>query len=185
MEIKPKSIFRRGAEDGVKFGIYLSAMFMFVALSTTLPLLGYLSTLMALAVPVYAFFTLRKGYIENGCFYTFSELWTYGIVLFACGALIMAATIVVYTSWINPGFIHEQCQIAITAYKSLNDPMATEIVSTLEKVMEQNLLPSPTQLAGNLFSFSVFSGSILSIILAPIIRFFKPKNNGANNSFKQ
>ena len=185
MEIKPKSVFRRGAEDGAKFGIYLSVMFIFVALSTTLPLLGYLSTLMALAVPIYAFFTLRRGYIENGCFYTFSELWTYGIMLFACGALIMAVTIVAYTTWINPGFIYQQCQIAIEAYKSLNDPTATEIVSALEKVMEQNLLPTPTQLAGNLFSFSVFSGSILSIILAPIIRFFKPKDYGANNSFKQ
>ncbi|MBR5332423.1 MAG: DUF4199 domain-containing protein [Muribaculaceae bacterium] len=185
MEIKPKSIFRRGAEDGAKFGIYLSVLFIFVAYSLNVPLLGYLSTFMALGVPVYAYITLSKGYRENGCFYTFAEMWTYGIVLFACGALIMAMTIVVYTSWINPEFIYEQCQIAIEAYKSLNNPMATEIVSTLEKVMEQNLLPSPTQLAGNLFSFSVFSGSILTIIITPIIRYFNNRMKRNGNSIKQ
>ena len=179
MEIKPKSVFRRGAEDGIWFGLYLSIMFIFTALATTIPFIGFLSTIMALAVPVYAFITLRKGFIENGCFYTFSEIWTHGIVLFACGTLIMALTIVVYMTWIDPNFIYDQCIIAINTYKTIGGEMGNEVASTLEKAIEQNLLPTPISLAGNILSFSIFSGSILSMILAPIIRFFRPKKNNS------
>lgn len=184
MDIKPKSVFRRGAEDGVKFGIYLSIMFLCVAFSTSVPLLGFLSTFMALGVPVFAYITLNKGYRDNGCFYKFPEMWTYGIVLFACGAMIMALTIVVFTSWIYPTFIYDQCQIAIDAYRSLNNPSANEIAASLQKVADQKLLPSPFTIAWNIFTFSVFSDSILSMIFAPIIRFFNDRKK-RNNPLQQ
>lgn len=175
MEIKPKSVFRRGAEDGIWFGLFLSVLFIFTATSIGMPLLGHFATLMALGVPVYAYFTLRKGFIENGCFYTFSEMWTYGIMLFLCGSLVMAMTAVVYLSWINPSFIYDQCQLAISIYRQMGGTTGNEIASTLEKAIEQGMLPSPISLSGNLISFSVFSGSILSIILSLIIRHFNCK----------
>ena len=65
-KFKHKSVFRRGAEDGVWFGIYLSALFIFSALSLNVPFLGNIATLMSLGVPVYVFYILRKGYIDNG-----------------------------------------------------------------------------------------------------------------------
>ncbi len=185
MNINPKSVFRRGAEDGAWFGLYLSVMFIFVAYSMTVPLLGHLATLMALGVPIYTFITLRKGFIDNGCFYTFAELWTYGIMLFACGSLIMAATIILYISGIYPTFIYDQCQIAIDAYKSIGGEMGNEIASTLEKAIELKQLPTPFELATNILSFNVFSGSILSIILAPIIRHFRPKGGRTQNFTNQ
>ncbi len=175
MEIKPKSVFRRGAEDGIWFGLYLSVLFIFTAASIGMPLLGHFATLMALGVPVYVYFTLRKGFIENGCFYTFSEMWTYGIILFLCGSLIMAMTVVVYMSWVDPSFIYDQCQLAISIYRQMGGATGNEIASTLEKAIEQGMLPSPVSLAGNLISFSVFSGSILTMILSPIIRHFNRK----------
>ena len=61
MSIVAKSVFRRGAEDGVWFGIYLSVLFVLSILQ--IPFLGLLGLIMALAVPVYVFFVLRKGYI--------------------------------------------------------------------------------------------------------------------------
>lgn len=177
MNINPKSVFRRGAEDGIWFGLYLSVMFVLVATSMTVPLLGHIATLMALGVPIYTFITLRKGFVDNGCFYTFSELWTYGIVLFACGSLIMAMTMIVYLSWLYPSFIYDQCLIAIDTYKSIGGEMGNEIASTLEKVIELNQLPTPFELSTNILSFNVFSGSILSMILSPIIRISRPKND--------
>lgn len=187
MEIKPKSVFRRGAEDGIWFGLYLSVLFIFAAVAINIPLLGHIATLMALAVPVYTFFTLRRGFIDNGYFYTFSEVWTHGLTLFLCGTLIMALTIVVYLTWINPSFIYDQCQIAITAYKQIGGEMGNEIAATLEKAINQKLLPSPLSIASNLISLGVFSGSILSMILAPFIRLCRPKqkNNENNNNITQ
>ena len=125
---------------------------------------------------------------ENGYFYTFSEVWTHGLTLFLCGTLIMALTIVVYLTWINPSFIYDQCQIAITAYKHIGGEMGNEIASTLEKAMNQKLLPTPISLASNLISLGVFSGSILSMILAPFIRLCRPKqksNENENNLTQQ
>lgn len=185
MNINPKSVFRRGAEDGAWFGLYLSVMFIFVAKSMAVPLLGHIATLMALFVPIYTFITLRRGFIDNGCFYTFAELWTYGIMLFACGSLIMAMVITVYINGFYPTFIYDQCQIAIDAYKGIGGEMGNEIASTLEKAIELKQLPTPFDLATNIFSFNVFSGSILSMILAPIIRYFRPKDKGGQNFTNQ
>ena len=181
MNINPKSVFRRGAEDGAWFGLYLSVMFIFVANSMTVPFLGHIATLMAISVPIYTFITLRKGYIDNGCFYTFAELWTYGIMLFACGSLIMATAIILYLYEVYPTFIYDQCQIAINTYKSIGGEIGNEIASTLEKLIEHKQLPTPFELATNILSFNVFSGSILSMILAPIIRYFRPKEKGKQN----
>lgn len=177
MEIKPKSVFRRGAEDGIWFGLYLSVLFFLSAIAINYPLLGHIATFMALAVPVYTFMTLRRGFIENGYFYTFSEVWTHGLTLFLCGSLIMALTMVVYMTWINPSFIFDQCQLAITAYKQIGGEMGNQVADTLETAMKQHLLPSPISLAGNLISLGVFSGSILSMILAPFIRLARPKQD--------
>lgn len=185
MNINPKSVFRRGAEDGIWFGLYLSVMFVLVALSMSTPLLGHIATLMTLFVPIYTFITLRKGFIDNGGFYTFAELWTYGIVLFACGSLIMAVTMIVYLSWLYPSFIYDQCQIAIDTYKSIGGEMGNEIATTLEKAIEFNQLPTPFELATNILSFNVFSGSILSMILSPIIRFSRTKDKKGQNFTNQ
>ena len=176
-KFKHKSVFRRGAEDGVWFGIYLSALFIFSALSLNVPFLGNIATLMSLGVPVYVFFILRKGYIENGYFYTFSEMWTHGIILFFCGSLFMAASVVMYMKWINPNFIVDLFQTAIDAYRQIGNATGNEIASTFENAIKQNALPTSFSLAGNLISFSVFSGSILSIILTIIIRRITPKKD--------
>lgn len=185
MNINPKSVFRRGAEDGAWFGLYLSVMFVLVATSMEVPLLGHIATLMALCVPIYTFITLRRGFIDNGCFYTFAELWTYGIMLFACGSLIMATVIILYIYGFYPTFIYDQCQIAIDSYKSIGGEMGNEIASTLEKAIEYKQLPTPFDLATNILSFNVFSGSILSMILAPIIRYFRPKDKSGQNFTNQ
>lgn len=177
---KPKSTFKRGAEDGAWFGLFLSLLFFFSANALSIPLLGHIATLMALCVPVLTFFFLRKGYIQNGFYSTFSEIWTHGIIIFTCGSLIMALTIVIYTNWINPYFIIEQCNIAINAYRSMGDT-GTEIAKTLEEVIKQKMLPSPISIATNIISFSVFSGSILSMILASIIKAIYKKRKNDNH----
>ena len=177
-KFKHKSVFRRGAEDGLGFGIYLSLLFIFNAVAIDVPLLGSFALLMALAVPVYTYITLRKGFVQNGYFYTFSEVWTHGIVLFLCGTLIMAATMAAYMTWINPNFIYEQCQIAITAYRQIDEET---IASGLELMMKEGALPSPLSMAWSMITFGVFSGSILSLILSPIIRHFRPKENNDDN----
>ena len=155
------------------FGIYLSALFIFSALSLNVPFLGNIATLMSLGVPIYVFYILRKGYIDNGYFYTFSEMWPHGIVLFFCGSLFMAASVIVYMKWVNPYLF----QTAIDTCRQVGGAAANEIASTLEKALDQNVLPTPFSLAGNLISFSVFSGSILSIILTLIIRHFTRKKD--------
>ena len=184
IDFKHKSVLRRGAEDGVSFGVYLSALFMFAAFSSKLPILGHISSIMALAVPVYTFITLRKGFVRNGYFYTFSEVWTHGIILFLCGTLILATTIVVYISWFNPTFIYDQCQLAITAYQQIGGPIGTEMASSLEMIIKNGMLPTPLSIAGNIISFGVFSGSILSLLLTPVIRYFRPKDIDRNKSTK-
>lgn len=169
MEIKPKSVFRRGAEDGTWFGIYLSVLFILSAVSIKISILGLLAFIMALAVPIYAYIILRKGFIQNGCLYTFFEVWTHGIVLFACGSLIMALTMVIYLNWVNPSFIVEQSKAIVSLYNDLGGDWKT-MAQVVEQAINQGLLPTPISMASDIISLGIFSGSMLTLILTPFIR---------------
>ena len=175
MKITPKSVFRRGAENGAFFGIYLSLFFIFTTTSLQIPLLGHIASIMAILVPVYIYFTLRKGFVENGCFYTFTEVWTHGIIIFACGSLIMATTIVAYLTWIEPSFFIKLYDILKNTGKA-----ESEITKMLGYAIQQNLLPSPISFAKDIITISIFSGSILSIILTPFVRRVSNTRNSTN-----
>ena len=155
MEIKPKSVFRRGAEDGTWFGIYLSVLFILSAVSIKISILGLLAFIMALAVPIYAYIILRKGFIQNGCFYTFFEVWT--------------LTMVIYLNWVNPSFIVEQSKAIVSLYNDLGGDWKT-MAQVVEQAINQGLLPTPISMASDIISLGIFSGSMLTLILTPFIR---------------
>ncbi|MDE6309622.1 MAG: hypothetical protein K2L81_05445, partial [Muribaculaceae bacterium] len=91
-----KTGVRRGAEQGLLMGVWLSATFVVAASSLWVNALSLLALLMMSAVPVMVYFMLRRTYIKDYCCTLYSELWMQGIMVFIGGSIIMASVSYLY-----------------------------------------------------------------------------------------
>lgn len=168
----PKSVYRRGADDGFIFGLYLSLMFVLQAISLEHnSLIASLTALiLVLGVPVIIYIFLRRGYIADGRRSQFSAMWLHGICIFFFGSLLMALTAYIYLRVINPAFISHTFEILRAAYTELGTESALIIAKTIEEIQTQHLYPTAVEIAVQIIWLAVFSGSLLSMFEALIIR---------------
>ena len=175
-EQQAKSVYRRGADDGFIFGVYLSLMFILEAMAFVhgAPVLSLLALIMIFAVPVVIYFFLRRAYIAEGRLSRFSALWLQGICTFFFGSLLMALTSYIYMRLIHPGFIPEVFGTLREAYDMVDSEEARKMVRWIEYVQEHNLYPPAAELAVNFIWLAVFTGSLLSMILSFVIKYINP-----------
>lgn len=166
----PQSPYKRGADQGFYFGIYLSVMFIASVAGTGMPLLGLAGMLMALGVPFIIFRFLRRTYIEEQYTSNLSALWMQGIVIFACGALIHSVIAIIYLKWIDPTFIINQIDRVIELYDNLDTPSATTVADTLRRIVSAGAVPSATAIVVEMVWLAIFSGSILSLLMSILVR---------------
>lgn len=177
MAYQQKSVYRRGADDGLFFGVYLIALFFATAYSLTMPFVGLLSTILMLAVPVVIYRFLRRAHIERDGKSQFSELWLHGIVIFFCGGLIVSVVALIYMKWFEPNFIVNQAKIAIQIWEEANVPQAGEMAKVLNQAIEQKMIPTPINVVIEMLWLQVFTGSLLSMLLSAIIKSIKIKRH--------
>lgn len=103
-----KSPYRRGADDGFLFGIYLTVMFFASIFAGSFAPLSLLALVMMVSVPVVIYRFMRSYHRSLGPSGTFAMLWMQGVMIFFCGMLIAGTALVVYMKWIHPGFVVEQ-----------------------------------------------------------------------------
>ena len=77
-----QSPYRRGADDGLWFGLYLSVMFFSSILSGRVAMLSLLSLVLVVCVPVVIYFFMRAYDRRLGPAGTFPMLWMQGVVIF-------------------------------------------------------------------------------------------------------
>lgn len=165
MAVERKSIFKRGAEQGAMMGLYLSVLFLCMVISLKAPLLGVIAMVMILGVPFVTYYFLRRSYVSDMGMTKFSELWTQGIIIFACGSLIMAAVSLIYTKFIEPNFIFNCMNSAIEIlYES--DPSTADM---FQRILDQGKLPSAADFAMEYIWLGIFSGSIVSMLMALLV----------------
>ena len=163
-----KSIYTRGAEDGAWMGLLFVAA---VALQT-LGQGSLLATLMAdallVAVPAVLWVMLRRSYRYDRLLTTFSGLWMHGIMVFLCGSLILGLGACMYMRFINPGFIYAQARLAVDLYSQI--PEFETFAQTLQKAIDRKLLPSPIMITFTVIWLGSFSGAMLSMIEAGLVK---------------
>ena len=164
------NVYRRGASDGALMGLVLCGIFASWALSMRMPLASLAFPLLCIAVPVLAYVQLRRGYRADLGTSTFSALWMHGICTFFFGSLLMAALSIVWLRWGEPGLINASLASAADVYARLDSPQAQKMASDVQKIIDMGLTPRPIDVALALLWAGVFSGSILSMIYAGIIR---------------
>lgn len=165
-----QSPYSRGAGFGARFGVYLSVLFFAMAYSLSVPLLSLVSLLMLAGVPPLIYMMLRKSYVADYGKTLFSSLWMEGIMIFFCGGLISSLVAVVYMTWIVPGYLHSQVDLMIDIYAGADWERGKELADMLERARRQHLIPSPINLAVDMLWLMVFSGSILSMLMALLVQ---------------
>lgn len=175
-QIKPRSPYKRGADWGAVFGIYLSALFFASSYSFDYPLASVASFLLIIGVPVFIFFALRRGYVEDRGTTIFSSLWVEGIAIFFFGGLIASLVAFVYMRWIEPDFIAGRLNAMIDVYSSVDVPNSDDVVEVLQAVRDRDLLPRPIEIIVDMLWLMVFTGSMLSMIISTLVPLKKVKN---------
>lgn len=165
-----KSVYRRGADDGFWFGLYLSVLFLISVHSIYSAIAGIFAFAMAIAVPVIIFFFLRRSYRADNFTSSFSALWLHGICIFFFGSLIAALTTYIYLRFINPAYINTIVDMAIEVYGSVDTPDAHEMTTVLQRAKDAHLLPTAGGTAVQVIWAGVFTGSLLSMLLSAIIK---------------
>lgn len=172
-----QSPYRRGADKGLYLGIWLIAMFFAMVYSIDVPLFGLLSVAMFLGVPVLVYRWLRRTFVEERGLTTLSSLWMQGIVIFACGSLINALVATVYLKWVRPDFIVNRIKDAIEFYSAVDDPSAQQAADLMQRIIDSHMVPSAVSVALETVWIAIFTGSLLSLLLALIARARKPHSD--------
>ncbi len=163
-----KSIYTRGAEDGAWMGLLfvVATTLQTASQGTVIP--NLVANIILLAVPAVLWFMLRRSYRYDRCLTTFSGLWMHGIMTFLCGSLILGLVAFLYMRFINPGFIYAQARLAVELYSQVPD--FENFAATLQKAIVRKLLPSPMTITFTIIWLGGFSGAMLSLIEAALVK---------------
>lgn len=176
--VKEKNPYKRGADDGVLMGILLIAVFLSMTLSYRYPLANWTGLLLCIAgVPLLTFFLLRRSYIKDNGLTIFSALWMQGIVMFFCATLILAMFVYVYLRLLNPTFLIDMLNHVADFYEAQATPQGHNISATIHALIHQNLVPSSISVAVETIWVGVFSGSLLSALMAWVVKLKMWKNS--------
>ncbi|MDE6642772.1 MAG: DUF4199 domain-containing protein [Muribaculaceae bacterium] len=174
MEVTVRSIYRRGADNGLLLGLYFCIMFGFSIAGERVQAVGFVSTLMMLGVPFLVYRFLRKTYVEQHGLTQFSALWTQGIIAFAGGGLILAFVVFIYIRFIDPQIIVRQLDSLINVYTEADNQRADDMITVLTNMRDMHLYPSARDIVVQLELLSIFSGSILSMLMSLLVRMKAP-----------
>jgi len=166
------NVYALGARQGLWAGAYFTATFLLQTVGSGSVFAMLLGNLMVLAVPFVLFGLLRRHFRDTDCRASFSEVWMHGIMIFLCGSLILALATFVYLKFIDPGFIYRETARLVEAYRSLDSEMAAGMAGTLSDALHTHSLPSAIQCAISFMWLGGFSGSMLSLIEAALIKTF-------------
>lgn len=178
-----RNIYERAAIDGAWLGLYFVVMFACAVLSMSVPLLNIPAMAMALLVPFIAYRWLRRTHVDCHGLTSFSALWMQGIITFGCGSLILGAAAFVFMRWIDPSFLSDTLRQGIEFYRNAPVESGTEMADTLQQILDHKMLPAPIDVALMWLWLGTFSGSILCMFVAIIVRIKRvaPSSGRADN----
>lgn len=168
-----KSVYRYGADYGLYFGLYLTLMSACLMASTTHIETILLVYVLIAGLPVLTFFLQFKLQSKQPRFRNNASLWMFGICLFLFGSLICGVCTAVYVMLFDPDFIYDYFQSAVDTIN--NSPLKehyAESVATIQTALDKNMLPTVMETTFSMIWLTTFGGSLLSLVLSPIVCFF-------------
>lgn len=176
MEPEPKkSIYKRAAEWGLPFGLYIACMGVASIYADYFAPLSIIFILMIMATPLVVYYFQRRRFIEDDGFTEYAGLWMLGILLFIFGSVIASFIIYLVLQYFRPDFMYEQARMVIEAYSKIPQASDSEVLRVLQRMVDEKLLPTPIEAVFNAFWFITFFGSLVSAISALIAQRKLPK----------
>lgn len=167
---KSRSVYSRGADNGLILGPLLTVVAIMMGATSYVPWL-FLPTLLGMAVvPVVVYAMLGCSFRADGGKSTFSALWLQGICAFFFGSLIMGLMVYIAMRWVYPSYILDQMHMLADMFAARPDPDSQKWVTAINRSIAEGAVPTPITMAMELIYVSVFTGSLLSMIMALMIR---------------
>lgn len=165
-----KSIYQRGGEWGVPFGLYLGCAATASIFADWFAPLSIVFFILMMGSPLVVYYFQRRKFIEDDGFTEYAGLWMLGIMLFLLGTVLASFIAYLVMQYIRPGFIYEQANAAIEAYSKMPQMRDSEMLHVLQRMVDEKLLPTPIEMVFNVFWFVTFFGSLMSALTALIAR---------------
>ena len=169
METK-KSIFQRASEWGVPFGLYLTCGAVAFIFADWFAPLGLIYSVLFFETPIVVYYFQRRKFIEDDGFTEYAALWMLGIMLFILGTVLASFIVYLVLQFGRPTFMYDQAAQVIQAYSEMPNMKDSEILSILQRMVDERRLPSPIEVVFNAFWFITFGGSVTSAITAFIAK---------------
>lgn len=177
-----KSPHAMAADKGLFVGIYFCAMFLFWVLTPQAHIFSLLTVVLAITFP-FCLFKLIRSLIapSHRPLPSIITLWTQGIIMVSCGALLLTALSLVYLKWIDPTFMLEQLQTA-AQLKSNPDPSVVRMADIAQGLIDNHAVPKASTMALSLWLFTVSSGSMLAGLMAILARLIPLRNSATHRN---
>lgn len=168
-----RSIYDRAAADGALFGVYFSVLFLVSVASLKVGMLNILVLTMVLLVPFITYRFLRRTHVDAHGLESFSGLWMQGIITFGCGSLILCLVAYLFMRFVYPDFVVDTLRAGIEFYSHESTPAGEELAAEFQSILDKKLYPAPSTIAIMWLWLGTFTGSILSMFEAAIVKFTK------------
>lgn len=172
MKENKRSVYRRGAEDGLKLGPVLMLTVTLVGATPFVPWLTLPALASIVAVPVMAYILLKRGAAEDGEDSTFSATWLHGTTMFFFSGLLLALYIFVVLRWWQPDYYERVFDMTIEMLQNQPGAQANEMVEQMQQMKENGEMPTPFDTSIEMLYFATVSGAMLTTVLALIARAF-------------
>ena len=165
--ITSQEVYREGAHKGIYMGVFLTVLSLLSLLSDRNPLLGIIVLPMIVSVPALHFMLLRSAMRRYGGA-SFSALWMLGITIFIGASMICALTTYCYLDFYDPDFFYRTATTMMEIMK--NRPETVESYKAIKTIVDGGLLLSNIEFCVQMMLFTIFCGSLLTIVLIPFVR---------------
>lgn len=163
-----RPVYRPAAENGLVFGAYLSLLVVLALQVKNAPVLSLAVLLMMLCVPVVIYMFVRRGVIAAAGTARFADTALHGISTFIFGTLIMSVVMYVYLRFIDPGYVPDTMRDMVAVLSHSSDTADLDMARQLSAFLQSGNIPSAIQMVIPIAVLSIASGSVLSLIIAPI-----------------
>lgn len=160
---------RQAAVNGVPLSAMMTVAMLLTMYADRLGLLGMLAPIAMFAVPAVSFLLLRRDYIATKGEMTWGALWLDGCLSYILGAVIAGAVMYIVWRWIDPTWMPDRIDESIDLLKASNDAEMVKLASDMRTAVDSGLDFSARSLTPAFIWLAAFSGSLLSLIFAPIV----------------
>lgn len=172
---QPLSPARCGASNGLRFAAYVGAIYLTSVVSAMLPVVQLLTFMLIIGAPAVIYLLLANDMRRSGNTWTAGALWLDGLICVIGGAAIGGAALLAYLQWIDPTFLSSQWDIAIATLDASGDPASQQLADDFRRAIDNGFSISPTMFVMSLIWLATLTGSIMSFIVATIVRLRAPR----------